>query len=73
MIAQGRADMSLDEKLAEKIAVERALGDGRIICGRCQCTLWDYADKCKAALGERCPGFDRIESAAQERFRHDPI
>lgn len=43
--------------------VEATLGT-REIC-RCGATLATFADKCQAALDERCAGFEAIEAAKQ--------
>lgn len=40
--------------------VERILGESEI-CDRCHCTVFTFGDKCSAALGDMCPGFNRID------------
>ena len=41
------------------------LGSG-IICGRCQCTLDSFAEKCSASLTDECEGFKAIDAAKAE-------
>jgi len=43
--------------------VEVMLG-GRVICDRCNATLFTYADVCPAALNDLCPGYRAIEDAS---------
>lgn len=48
--------------------VEKALGEGHVICDHCGATLATYADQCSAYLADRCPGFEAIEAAS-----HPPV
>ena len=50
-------------------AVEAELGDGRVICDRCRCTLATFDKRCCARLDERCQGFDAIDRVRERAFR----
>lgn len=49
-------------ELRERVAllVRARIGRG-IICTRCGASYATYADKCEAALDERCPGFNAVD------------
>lgn len=42
-------------------AVDRELGDGRVICTRCGATLASFGTACTAALDDACQGYLVIE------------
>jgi ribosomal protein L40E len=50
----------LEKRAAVRDRVAAALGD-ETICHRCGANYRTYALKCTADLGERCPGFNRVD------------
>lgn len=48
--------------------VEQRLA-GQVICGRCRATHATMGEKCAADLGERCPGFDRVDAERAKAAR----
>jgi hypothetical protein len=43
--------------------VEASLGNGRIICDVCNCTLATFDEECRQILDVKCPGSLAIERA----------
>lgn len=70
MLSPHRMSPNRLRELRERVQqLVRARLGSRIICTRCAAQLSSYADKCEAALDERCPGFnvvDRVQMDAEK-------